>query len=119
MMEKTKNGVVYNVGESDYKVLRNGYLFRFSSQKHKEKFIENVRIKEEWLCDSLSRRFKVKIDASLAADFQLYIQIETRGFHVEHVETGEVYKCHADVELVLVNETIQNCSKQYQNTMLG
>lgn len=119
MMEKTKNGVVYNVGESDYKVLRNGYLFRFSTQKHKEKFIENARIKEDWLCDSLSRRFKVKIDASLAADFQLYIQIESRGFHVENVETGEVYKCRTDVELALVNATTQNCSKLLQNTMLG
>ena len=119
MMEKTKNGVVYNVGESDYKVLRNGYLFRFSSQKHKEKFVENVRIKEEWLCDSLSRRFKVKIDAKLVADFQLYIQIETRGFHVENVESGEVYKCRTDVQLVLVNETMKNYRKQYQSTMLG
>ena len=92
------NGVVYDIEHSPYWVLRNGLKFKFSSARHVDKFMMEVRIREEWLTDSLSRRFKIKFDASLLADFQLYQQIEKRGFAVEN-EEGVIYTCQEQVEL--------------------
>ena len=47
-----------------------------------EKFKSKWLIKVEWLCDSMTRRFKFEVDAKWVAIFQLYCQVETRGFYV-------------------------------------
>lgn len=114
MVNLSSGGVAYQLEESPFIVERFGIVYHFSSMKHKDKFIENVRIKEDWLCDSLSRRFHFRIDARVIADMQLYLQIEKRGFHV--VIDGEVVTCSS--ELVLDGMKIKRqCSKKlFQNT---
>ena len=109
MSNLSSGGVAYRLEESPFVYERFGIIYHFSSLKYKDKFIENVRIKEDWLCDSLSRRFHFKIDARLIADMQLYLQIEKRGFHV--VIDSEVITCPS--ELVLDGMRIRpRCSKK-------
>ena len=84
------HGVVYDIANSPFTYERNGFLFRFSSERHRDKYMENVTKKEEWLCDSLSRRFHVRVDASVLADFQLYYQVETRGCSIQLPDGEEI-----------------------------
>lgn len=85
----TKYGVYYDLKESEYEALVGGLLFIFSSKAHKEKFCRDVYKRQEWLCDSLSRRFGVPIHASVLAAVQLYQQIEKRGFLIKNIYGGE------------------------------
>lgn len=105
------NGVVYDIHNSPYIVHRNGLIFKFSSARHMDKFMMEVRIREEWLNDSLSRRFKVQVELSILADFQLYQQIERRGFHVED-EEGSVYVCREQVLLDGLMTRLNDSKKQ-------
>lgn len=82
MQKPTVNGVYYDVSSSPLCTSRNGYRYYFSSQTHFDKFLLKAPIKEEWLNDSMSRRFKFEFQISVIADMQLYMQIETRGFYV-------------------------------------
>ena len=91
MVKMTKSGVVYDVKNSPFQVERNGYIFKFSSESHRHKFIREAKIKEEWLNDSLSRRFRIKVDFILLADIQLYQQIEQRGFYIYDTINKEGY----------------------------
>lgn len=79
---KQKSPVVYDLWDSPYQVLRRGYNFFFSTQKHAEKFVREVIKREEWLNDSLSKRFNIPINAEILADVQLYQMIEGRGFAI-------------------------------------
>lgn len=97
----TKYGVCYNLKESPYDVEYSGYRFFFSTYPNEKKFIEKARIKELWLNDSLSRRFHFDIDASLIAIFQLYNQIENRGFYVVAV-TGKEFNSLDDISIKAV-----------------
>ena len=76
-----------------------GYRFHFSSECHRRNFAAKTLIREEWLSDSLSRRFKFRVDAGMIAIFQLYRQIETRGFYVVSV-TGREFASLDDVSIV-------------------
>lgn len=78
----TKNGVCYDLKETPYTFEWRGILYHFSSENHMSKFIRNLRNKEEWLDDSLSRRFKCTVHLPVLADIQLYTQVETRGFYL-------------------------------------
>lgn len=82
MQKPTVNGVYYDVSSSPLCTSRNGYRYYFSSKTHLDKFLLKAPIKEEWLNDSMSRRFKFEFQISVIADMQLYMQIETRGFYV-------------------------------------
>ena len=77
-----KSPVVYNLSDSKFIHEEGRYDFYFSSIKHLEKFQQELDSHEKWLGDSLSRRFHLNIEASDLADFQLYMQIEGRGFVV-------------------------------------
>lgn len=101
MSELTKYGVCYNLKQSPYDVEYSGYRFFFSTYTNEKKFIEKVRIKELWLTDSLSRRFHFAVDASIIAIFQLYNQIENRGFYVVSV-TGEEFESLDDIKIKAV-----------------
>ena len=93
------NGVAYDVGDSPYSCYRNGLQFKFSSARHLEKFMTEVRIREEWLTDSMSRRFKVRVECAILADIQLYMQIEKRGFYIYDEKNGVEYTCLQQLEL--------------------
>ena len=90
MVRISAHGVVYDLQHSPFFYERNGMLFRFSSEMHLNKFMSKVRSKEEWLSDSLSRRFHVEVDASIMADLQLYYQVETRGCSIQLEDGGEI-----------------------------
>lgn len=92
----TDYGVCYDVDNSPFQVERHGLTFKFSSVKHRDKFVQDVRKREDWLCDSLSRRFKVTFDARLLACVQLYTQVEKRGFYIEDME-GRSYGCSMEM----------------------
>lgn len=99
MKDMSRNGVCYALKRSPYYIARNGMVFYFSSVTHLNKFNREVEKKELWLSDSLARRFNVGyVDASLMADFQLYQQVEQRGFYVENTFTCEGYESWDEVE---------------------
>lgn len=77
---KTRNGVYYNLALSEYRETVNGLTFVFSSQIHKDKFLEKLNENRDIINYSLSKRFKMKIDLNLLADIVLYKKIESRGF---------------------------------------
>ena len=92
MPDITRNGVCYTIEHSPFYEEVDGYRFYFSSETHRRKFFEKARIRQNWLTDSLSRRFHFHLDASLVAIFQLYSQVESRGFYVVS-ERGEEFSC--------------------------
>lgn len=78
----SKNGVCYDLRESPYVFAWRGMAFYFSSQPHKDKFVREVIKREQWLDDSLSRRFKCTIHLPVVADIQWYVMVESRGFYI-------------------------------------
>ena len=77
-----QNGICYDLKNSPYTFTRLGIVYRFSSPLHRKRFCDKLTEREEWACDSLSRRFKCMIDARIFAAMQLYSKVETRGFSV-------------------------------------
>lgn len=98
-----KSPIANDLSKSDYHFTWGRYEYYFSSASHAIKFEENVTKKEEWLSDSLSRRFHMKVDANYLADFQLYMQIEGRGFRIIDNLTGNVLDSPNMVSFVAVS----------------
>lgn len=98
----TPYGVCYDLKESPFHVNCHGYQFKFSSLKHQESFMAKRKVKEEWLSDSLHRRFKMRMMADVLASFQLYTQVETRGFWVHDLDTGAIYTDSEDIQFSCV-----------------
>lgn len=94
----SRYGVCYTLEDSPFESRRNGWRFKFSSQKHKDRFDELAHVREDWLIDSLSRRFGVVFDAALLADLQLYSQVEKRGYLVYDGD-GKEYGCSREIRL--------------------
>lgn len=99
----TVNGVYYDVPRSPLCTVRNGYRYYFSSQTHLDKFLLKAPVKEEWLNDSMTRRFKFEFELDVVADMQLYMQIETRGFYVvdEHSELD--FRSPEELKVIVAN----------------
>ncbi len=96
-----KSNIVYDLSDSPYNSTVGEFIFYFSTLAHKEKFDNNVDKKIDWLVDSLSRRFHVHVECGLLAMFQLYQQVEGRGFYVEDI-FGNIYKNSNEVYLEVV-----------------
>lgn len=94
----TRYGVCYDLSRTPYTHIAYGFEFAFSSVHHQRKFAENLEKRVGWLTDSMSRRFRFRVDCTLIAVFQLYNQVETRGFHVTD-EDGKVYASVDDVTM--------------------
>ena len=79
---KTKNGIELNLKESNYTYNYKGFLFYFSSEFYKQKFIEKINsyINEEQL--KINAKYQVKIDLEMFFAIALYRKIEKRGFYV-------------------------------------
>ena len=116
-MTITKSGVTYNLEGSPYWVERHGMRFMFSSNSHRMKFMQYVRMKEDWLCDSFQKRFHFAIDAELIACLQLYVKTETRGFRIEF-EDGTVLRCLDEARLDGLQISRKGSRKQSGSTML-
>lgn len=93
-LKLTRNGVCYDLRETPYIYEWRGITYHFSSEGHRAKFIRDLRKKELWLDDSLSRRFKVTISMPILADLQLYTQVETRGFYIVTNDNAEYTAPH-------------------------
>ena len=96
-MVKTRNGIYYNLKKSEYTIIVNDIKYFFSSQRHLEKFQEQLEENREILAYSLFKRFKVWVEADELFDLVLYNKIESRGFLVE-VE-GVDYDCLESLRL--------------------
>ena len=92
MANVTRNGVCYDLPSSPYYSEVGDYALHFSSLPHLKKFERDLEKTRLWLSDSLSRRFHVTVDASLLAMLNLYRQVETRGYYVVDVYSGDVYR---------------------------
>lgn len=102
MADLTKSGVCYDLIESPFFADAMGFRFYFSSATHRENFMRKAHVRKEWLNDSLSRRFKYPVDASLLAVLQLYKQIETRGFFIVK-ENGQEYRSTDEMSVMVVD----------------
>lgn len=87
----SKYGVVYDLAKSPFRVECAGMAFTFSNLAHAQKFERDVATKQEWLSDSMSRRFHFAVNCDKLAALQLYERIEGRGFMVE-LPSGEVVR---------------------------
>lgn len=78
----TKNGICLNIEESEYKVLKYGLLFYFSSEFYMNKFLNNVD--NFVITESLKMKNKYKINSNLELYFAIsyYKKTEKRGFFI-------------------------------------
>lgn len=97
----TPYGVYYNLSDSPYTYEFLYYRYYFSSVKHLEKFKRDLSGRVDWLNDSLSRRFGISFQSDRLAAFQLYRQIEKRGFLVEYVPAGFLYTSPSQLMCVI------------------
>lgn len=72
-------GVCYDLEHSPYESYSCGFVFKFSTKQHLDKFNRELWKRQEWVKDSLSHRFKIEVDLPELAVFQLYDQTESRG----------------------------------------
>lgn len=91
MARLTNQGVCYDLTETPYVHEHNGIVWHFSSVPHRNKFRREVRKRELWLNDSLSKRFGCTMMLDLVADIQLYKQVETRGFYLVTNDGAEYF----------------------------
>lgn len=85
----TAHGVCYDIRNSPFTYERHGMTFFFSSHSHRVKFKREVQKREEWLQDSLTRRFKCTMAIPEVADIQLYTMVESRGFYITTADGAE------------------------------
>lgn len=112
----TKNGVEYDLRRTPFYSAWREYTFYFSSATHLEKFEYRMQARIDWLCDSLSRRFHMEIDASVLAVFQLYMQIETRGFRVWNMVRLEEYECPENITFHGLRPNVRASIQQPEST---
>lgn len=99
---QTKSPVCYDLHNTNWQAMVEGYMFNFSTMGHRDKFLKEAEGKMGWLSDSMSRRFHLPCDFKVLALFQLYMQIEGRGFLVWNENTGEVFEKPVDVTFEVV-----------------
>lgn len=78
----SRYGVCYDLKSSPFTCESCNFVFFFSTRAHMERFERERQAEADWLCDSLGRRFKVRVRADRLAVLNLYRKVETRGFYV-------------------------------------
>lgn len=93
-------GVYYDLAESPFKTRRDGIVYYFSSEIHRNRFERDVMERERIMSRSFAKRVGCwKVDMRLPAALQLYRQVETRGFLI-YLEDKDVYvTCLEHLEL--------------------
>ena len=78
----TKNGICLKIRESEYKSLKYGLVFYFSSKLYLDKFNNNVNryVDEETL--KLQNKYKITCNFEVYLAISYYKKIEHRGFYV-------------------------------------
>lgn len=103
---KTRNGIYYNLKESEYHITILGVTYWFSSQLYLKKFIDRYLEERDILNYAQSRRHKTGLNLSILSDIKLYNSIEKRGFLVEI--KGVRYLCPQDISLQLEIKTCKD-----------
>ena len=93
----SRNGIVYNLNISPYRITIDDLTFYFSSINHLEKFSEKLNENRKIIKHSLSMRFGFTVNITLLADIVLYSRVETRGFLI--TSNGRIYQCKKDIIL--------------------
>lgn len=96
----SRYGVYYDLYESPFKTRRDGIVYHFSSELHRNRFERDVFERERIMSRSMGKRIGCwKIDMRIPAALQLYRQVETRGFLI-FLESEDVYvTCLEHLEL--------------------
>ena len=109
----SSSGVFYgDLKDSPFKVNINGYTFYFSQKCKLDRFLNDIKVKVEWLNDSLSKRFKMPFDVFDLALFNLYSKVETRGFTYSY--DGQYFDSPPTIKVYVVNQ-----NKQSECELLG
>ena len=87
-----KSPVCYNLDETDWEAVVDTYRFAFSTMAHRDKFLNEVDKKIQWLNHSMTKRFHLPCMFNRLAMIQLYMQIEGRGFLVTDDFDGIAYR---------------------------
>lgn len=115
----TPFGVCYDLTRSPFKSTWGKYAFYFSTIKHKESFDGKLQIRIPWLNDSMSKRFKFEVDVSQIAVFQLYCQVETRGFYVVDEIRGLKWRNRESLILSGLQASLRESSEKQETTTEG
>lgn len=99
----TRNGVVYNLPLSPFKIKVDDTEYFFSSRCHMEKFTKQLHENRGVVSYSITNRHKFVIRLTNIADMILYNKIETRGFYIIH--KGVAYSCKKEIVFVGDNLT--------------
>lgn len=87
----TKNGICLKLSESEYKILKYGLVFYFSSKMYLEKFEHNVENYVEQENLKLRNKYKMNGNFEVYLAISYYKKIEQRGFFVfDNVENKEI-----------------------------
>lgn len=99
----TKNGICLNVKESEYKSLKYGLLFYFSSKLYLEKFESNVEkyVNEESL--KIKNKYKMNANFEVYLAISFYKKIEKRGFYI----FDDVMKAEIKTDTLIVNTIVK------------
>lgn len=73
--------------------------YYFASKLHSEKFADKRIYNQSQVYDSLYKRYHFNIRNDILCDLYLYRKIETLGFKIENLDTGEVFRWPELVEL--------------------
>lgn len=79
---KSRKGIFYDLNVSEYRATINNITYVFSSELHKQKFIERVKDNRENINSKLTKRYGIEIENNILADLILYKSVETRGYLV-------------------------------------
>lgn len=79
---KTERGIYYNLKESEYKYICNGFIFHFSSELYKNKFIETCERFVSVETAKLEIKYHCKLFVRNMLLISYYKQVEKRGFYV-------------------------------------
>lgn len=90
---KTKYGISYDLAEDEYSFEWHGVTFWFSSAPHLAKFQRELNTRITRANGSFTRRYHVPVFVGEWAVMQLYMQTETRGFHIT-VAGVDYYNAH-------------------------
>lgn len=94
---QVKSPVTYDLENTAWQAIIGEYRFCFSTMAHRDKFLSKVNGHIDWMNDSMTRRFHMPCSFHRLAMFQLYMQIEGRGFLVYDEHEGCVYRSPTDV----------------------
>ena len=99
---QAKSPVCNDLRKSQWVAEAQKYRFHFSTVAHRDKFLAEAEKRMEWLSDSMSHRFHMPCDFSILALFQLYQQIEGRGFFVVDEVLGIVFESPMECQFEVI-----------------